>query len=254
MDYKEKYEMALERARVWKEKSGMPADKQGILDDIFPELAESEDEQIRKWLIGYFHQYKEDGMEKYANGLKVESIIAWLEKQGEQKPFDYENANIQQKDFAPKVEPKFKVGDYIERKDGLGCHVKIIFVGKNVYGCEKLIYPKDSSPFFELMFENQDEFKISSDFQQKLAWSEEDEKMLKSIIGTCELVGQDRDSSPAARHLVEIQTNWLKTLKERCTWKPSDEQMADLWNMLCECRPADHQLLQDIYYGLKKLR
>ena len=84
--------------------------------------------------------------------------------------------------------------------------------------------------------------------------SEEDEKMLKSIIGTCELVGQDRDSSPAARHLVEIQTNWLKTLKERCTWKPSDEQMADLWNMLCECRPADHQLLQDIYYGLKKLR
>jgi hypothetical protein len=34
-------------------------------------------------------------------------------KQSEQKPFDYENANIQQKDFAPKVEPKFKVGDWI---------------------------------------------------------------------------------------------------------------------------------------------
>lgn len=53
--------------------------------DIFPELAESEDERIRKWLIGYFHQYKEDGIEKYANGLKVDSIIAWLEKKGEQK-------------------------------------------------------------------------------------------------------------------------------------------------------------------------
>ena len=36
-----------------------------------------------------------------------------LEKQGEKKAFDYENANIQQKDFAPKVEPKFKVGDWI---------------------------------------------------------------------------------------------------------------------------------------------
>jgi hypothetical protein len=82
MDYKEKYEMALEKARVWKEKSGMPKNKQGILDDIFPELKESEDEKIRNWLIGYFRQYKEDGMEKYANGLKVESIIAWLEKQG----------------------------------------------------------------------------------------------------------------------------------------------------------------------------
>lgn len=41
-----------------------------------------------------------------------------LEKQGEQKPFDYENANIQQKDFAPKVEPKYKAGDWIVSKCG----------------------------------------------------------------------------------------------------------------------------------------
>ena len=45
-------------------------------------------------------------------------------------------------------------------------------------------------------------------------WSEEDENMLKSIIATCELAEQDRDSSPA-RHLFEMQTNWLKSLKER---------------------------------------
>lgn len=31
----------------------------------------------------------------------------------EQKPFDYENATITQKDFAPKGEPKFNVSDYI---------------------------------------------------------------------------------------------------------------------------------------------
>ena len=46
----------------------------------------------------------------------------------------------------------------------------------------------------------------------------------------------------------------IREIKQENTWKPSDEQMADLWNMLCECRPADHQLLQDIYYGLKKLK
>lgn len=45
-----------------------------------------------------------------------------------------------------------------------------------------------------------------------------------------------------------------KDFAPKVKWKPSDEQMADLWNMLCECRPADHQLLQDIYYGLKRLR
>ena len=49
----------------------------------FPEIKKSEDERIRNWLIGYFHQYKDDGMEKYANGLKVESILTWLEKQGD---------------------------------------------------------------------------------------------------------------------------------------------------------------------------
>ena len=45
-------------------------------------------------------------------------------------------------------------------------------------------------------------------------WTEEDENMLKSIIATCELAEQDRDSSPA-RHLFEMQTNWLRSLKER---------------------------------------
>jgi len=43
------------------------------------------DINIKQWLIGYFRQYKKDGMEKYANGLKVDDIIAWLQKQ-EEKP------------------------------------------------------------------------------------------------------------------------------------------------------------------------
>jgi hypothetical protein len=45
------------------------------------ETVDTDDEKIRNWLVGYFHQYKKDGMESYANGLKVDSIIAWLEKQ-----------------------------------------------------------------------------------------------------------------------------------------------------------------------------
>lgn len=50
--------------------------------------------------------------------------------------------------------------------------------------------------------------------EQKSSWSEEDEDMLKSIIATCELAEKDRDSSPA-RHLLEMQINWLKSLKDR---------------------------------------
>lgn len=69
------YDKALERAKVWKEKSEMPKDKQGILDDIFPELAESEDDRIRKELIKFVK----------VNIADEERYIAWLEKQGEKK-------------------------------------------------------------------------------------------------------------------------------------------------------------------------
>ena len=52
-----------------------------------PELKEYEDERIRKEILDYIDK---------ATGCK--RWVAWLEKQGEQKSFDYENANIPQKD------------------------------------------------------------------------------------------------------------------------------------------------------------
>lgn len=41
-------------------------------------------------------------------------------------------------------------------------------------------------------------------------WSEEDEEMLNSIIATCKLAQEERDSSPA-RHLFKKQERWLKS-------------------------------------------
>ena len=76
------YDKALERAKIWKDKSGMPADKQGILDDIFLELKESEDGRIRKELIKHLR----DGAEGYMPAGNAEDYtrwLAWLEKQGE---------------------------------------------------------------------------------------------------------------------------------------------------------------------------
>lgn len=76
------------------------------------------------------------------------------------------------------------------------------------------------------------------DILVKPAWSEEDEDMLKSIIATCELAEQDRDSSPA-NHLLEMQTNWLKSLKERVQSQPKQEwgeEDEDIINkILCIC-------------------
>lgn len=76
MNYKQKYKEALARA---KEMCALPTDK-ATMEYIFPELAESEDERIRKGLIKAFGTIGK----KDWGGLVVGDILDWLEKQGEQ--------------------------------------------------------------------------------------------------------------------------------------------------------------------------
>lgn len=111
------YDEALELARDYY-KANLKlnnADENLLLEDIFPELKESEDERIRKSIICGMNALKEQGKETFAT-IPIDDAIAWLEKQGKKKSqrmiaaeakealFDYESANIQQKDFAPKQE------------------------------------------------------------------------------------------------------------------------------------------------------
>ena len=77
MDYEKLYKEALERAREYKNHGYMMIN--AALDNIFPELKESEDEKIRKALIEMFSSVgKKDWRD-----IPTEKIIAWLEKQGE---------------------------------------------------------------------------------------------------------------------------------------------------------------------------
>lgn len=108
MDYEKKYKEALEKAKKLYEQGTITES----LSYFFPELEESEDEKIRTAIFNHLKKMWYD-CEDDICGVHVEDAIAWLEKQDKQKPFDYENAAIQQKDFAPKEEPKFEVGDWV---------------------------------------------------------------------------------------------------------------------------------------------
>lgn len=107
MDYEKKYKEALERARIC-HKDLMNLDgvvarmAKDFFEEVFPELKESEDEQHCKWILEYLY----DGLRKSDEQFKdqFKAAIAWLEKQAEQKPVD-------------KVEPKFRVGDWIIKND-----------------------------------------------------------------------------------------------------------------------------------------
>ena len=104
------------------------------VEQVFPELAESEDERVRKAMIGFFKHEREEGITVLHYGVNIERMIAWLENQGEQKP----------------------------------------------------------------------------------TWSEEDENRINRLIAYFE----DKESFTAEDDVV--YADWLKALKERYTWKPSN--------------------------------
>ena len=97
MDYEKAYKEAIKRAKAMIE----VAEKEEVYKSaitIFPELKESDDDRIRKGIIRNL-EYLMDRAEGFVKD-ELKERIAWLEKQGGQKPAD-------------KVEPKFKVGDWI---------------------------------------------------------------------------------------------------------------------------------------------
>lgn len=90
MNYEQKYKEALEKGRKIHRFSSNPTVIKNM-EEIFPELRESEDEKIRKGLIKglsamrdiHKHQTFSD------DAINIDDAIAWLEKQGEQKPAEW---------------------------------------------------------------------------------------------------------------------------------------------------------------------
>ena len=95
--------------------------------------------------------------------------------------------------------------------------------------------------------------------EQNPAWSEEDEKMVGCIRVIIEKYAFSQSAVDVNGDLCEREfiepDEWLKSLKERYTWKPSDEQMSQL-----ECvamQNKDNMLgkeLMTLFNDLKKLR
>lgn len=176
-DYKIRYEEALERA---KEKYAMfKGMKQGdVLEDVFPELKELEDERIRKAIIDFFG---EPGRKEYIlNGFNVDDIVAWLERQGEQKPVEFceEDERV-----------RSAISIYLDWLDGRN----------------------DCAPRGEYSIRDMVVW-LEKQGEQKLDWSEEDERNLKKAVWYVE--------NPAPNVVKDIMlSEWLKSLKARCAWK-----------------------------------
>ena len=89
VDYKEKYEIALEKARVYHAK--LVTNLQKEVEDIFPELKENEDERVRKEILDYFKQFDNQEL----RGVDISSWITWLEKQSKHTVVNKNNLKIE---------------------------------------------------------------------------------------------------------------------------------------------------------------
>ena len=260
-----RYDEKLDVARhIYADPSVKDEDKYYI-EVIFPELAESEDEKIRKELIdivakspitfafedknkvlswlekqgGHTDKIVERAKTEKQRVLITESDgeanIDWdtrslqdvkllleyglnyankLEKQDGEKPFDYENADIQQKDFAPKETVKEAESNLtpLERK------VKDILFSFHINADDGISFDGTMAIVHNLITLCQQE--------QKPAWSEEDEntiKILMNIIRKSEII----DSIIYTDSLKEKLYDWLKSLRPQSKqeWSEKDESL-----------------------------
>lgn len=107
MDYEKAYNEAIKRAKA---AIDIAADKdlvKGVATTIFPELSESEDEKIRKSIIATIEQCPDD----FLNPKNRDRMLAWLERQKEQKPVQSE----EEKEYIRTL--KSRIADFLRGKD-----------------------------------------------------------------------------------------------------------------------------------------
>ena len=226
------YDEAIEKAKELHSKfKGITA--RNVVEEIFPELKESEDEKIRKALIKAIKMKafptSTCGGELFICGQSSDKCIAWLEKQGEN------SSNIGNDG---------KIADII--REALAN-----VTSQNVLGKYELTFD-DVSDWLDEQPADKKELK---EIENNLAWSEDDEINYNYALAACKYYGEAKGYADTETH--QKANNWLKSIKERLqsqnTWKPSDEQMRCLCGVLNNSTGNIYNILKSLFDDLKKL-
>ena len=84
-------------------------------------------------------------------------------------------------------------------------------------------------------------------------WSEEDKNHVKSILSTIECCKAQFPNSQAVVEAYNADIEWLKSLKDRYTWKPRKKQKEELLWCVVHLGGADKQVLGELLEQLNKL-
>ena len=195
------YDEALERAKIWQNHLYEIGDKDYAdeLNYIFPELAESDDERIRKAIICGMHALKDQHKTCFAS-IPIDNVIDWLEKQVHS-------------DFRSKIYVSDKVTRTPSFDEAQGTPIIKQCEQEEMDYNEELKKCKANPLYF---FDKYVNVKLK---EQKQEWSEEDEITRNALINLVEMYyGGCIDKSEKNRLL-----NFLKSLKDRVLPQPRQE-------------------------------
>ena len=249
--------------------------------NIFPELKESEDEQHRKWILDYLY----DGLRKSDEQFKdhFKAAIAWLEKQGEDKPVISDDAlregiahfgitQYQIDNWLKKYVDVEKQGEHQpawseEDKGVLLESISVLQSSSHWVLADKLKSLKDrvgceancTTTSEPVVRENKGNY---GGISPNSEWSEEDEDIRNNLIALLvRLSANTRTDSTSPCYSYPKEIEWLKSLKDRYLpqshWKPTKEQMDALFSKFPIVKGKGDKvqnILQTLYLDLKALK
>ena len=251
----------------------LPKETMEILQALAPELAESEDERIRRWLCDYFSSIDKAWIHK---DITCIDILRWLEKQKEQKKekfppyvtgFKGHPDPAGTSDLEEAAE-KYIQGSMCDLDDGpsTGLAKESFIAGAKWQKEQKSAeWSEDDENVYKTIMDDfngitpmSKAYKLKAakwlksilercSLQPKQEWSEEDERIRKAILG---FVNPDKGGTKYSSYAELVKwSDWLKSL--RPSWKPSEEQMKALQNAVA-LTACDKELAR-LYNQLEKL-
>lgn len=201
---------------------------------LIPELAESEDERIRKALVKEFEDRVQRCFE-WKDGIPNNAVLDWLKKQKEQKPVEWSE------------EDKDMIVDIIDIIQGVKAVSKIDLASQ-----ERLAYYDKEITFLKSLLEG-------VKCRLKTEWSEEDQTLLSDALGCVTMVQELKKRGELKNFHISCTGEELRSWIRIRSWKPSEEQMGALNYAYCELfkrEDVGHNILgplQSLVDTLRKL-
>ena len=193
-----------------------------VIQTLIPELSESEDERMVRAIEHILYENYSDAA--IIEGVEIAEIVAWLEKQKEQKPVKYGDDVVEE---AEEYTSKVDCGEY--GAEVTEAYIAGVLAERNRKPAEWSEEDKEILLSIINAFRNGTVSTIGEEqwlkslpkrlnLEPKQEWSEKDEDNLHRVIRVLE----DNDSD------WKELSDWLKSLRPQPHWKPSEEQMEAL--------------------------